>query len=93
MFSQVEAKTKLLITLSDGKPEDYDGYRGEYGIEDTRVALQEAQREGIHPFSITIDSEARDYLAHMYGAANYIVLDDVNKLPLKVADIYRHITS
>ena len=93
MFNSVEAKTKLLITLSDGKPEDYDGYRGEYGIEDTRMALQEAQREGIHPFCITIDSEARDYLPHMYGAANYVVLDEVNKLPLKVADIYRHITS
>jgi len=93
MFNDIEAKTKLLITLSDGKPEDYDGYRGDYGIEDTRMALLETQREGIHPFCITIDSEARDYLPHMYGAANYIVLDEVNKLPLKVADIYRHITS
>ena len=93
MFSDVEARTRLLITISDGKPEDYDGYRGQYGIEDTRMALFEARREGIHPFCITIDSEARDYLPHMYGAANYIVIDEVNKLPLKVADIYRHITS
>jgi nitric oxide reductase NorD protein len=92
-FNDIDAKTKLLITLSDGKPEDYDGYRGEYGIEDTRIALQEAQREGIHSFCITIDSEARDYLPHMYGAANYIVLDEVSKLPLKVSDIYRRITS
>lgn len=89
----IEARTKLLITLSDGKPEDYDGYRGEYGIEDTRMALLEARREGIHPFCITIDREARDYLQHMYGDASYVVLDDVGKLPLKVADIYRHITS
>ena len=93
MFRDVEAKTKLLITLSDGKPEDYDGYRGEYGIEDTRMALIEAKREGIHPFCITIDREARDYLQHMYGKTNYVVIDEVNKLPLKVADIYRHITS
>ncbi len=93
VFASVEARTKLLITLSDGKPEDYDGYRGDYGIEDTRMALFEAQCEGIHPFCITIDREARDYLQHMYGAANYVVVDDVNKLPLKVADIYRKITS
>ncbi|MCW8955324.1 MAG: nitric oxide reductase activation protein [Gammaproteobacteria bacterium] len=93
MFRGVEAKTKLLITLSDGKPEDYDGYRGEYGIEDTRMALIEARREGIHPFCITIDREARDYLQHMYGKANFVVIDEVNRLPLKVADIYRHITS
>ncbi|TNF32659.1 MAG: VWA domain-containing protein [Gammaproteobacteria bacterium] len=92
-FAEVEARTKLLITLSDGKPEDYDAYRGDYGIEDTRMALLEARREGIHPFCITIDREARDYLQHMYGPANYVLIDDVNKLPLKVADIYRHITS
>ncbi len=93
MFRDVEASTKLLITLSDGKPDDYDTYRGEYGVEDTRQALYEAHREGIHPFCITIDEKARDYLPHMYGAANYAVIDDVAKLPQKVSDIYRRITS
>ena len=93
MFEEVEAKTKILITLSDGKPEDYDGYRGEYGIEDTRVALLESRQQGVHPFCITIDKEGRDYLKTMYGNASYVVIDDVQQLPLKVADIYRHITS
>ncbi|MGB5637719.1 MAG: VWA domain-containing protein [Sedimenticolaceae bacterium] len=93
-LGQVEARTKLLVTLSDGKPDDYDlEYRGEYGIEDTRQALFEARREGIHAYCITIDREGQDYLPHMYGAANYTVLDDVAKLPVKVSDIYRKITS
>ena len=93
LLNEVDARTKLLIALSDGKPDDYDGYRGDYGIEDTRQALVEARRDGIHSFCITIDSEARDYLPHMYGAANYTVIDDVRKLPHKVADIYRRLTS
>ncbi len=94
LLTQVEARSKLLITLSDGKPDDYhDGYRGKYGIEDTRHALVEAKRAGIHPFCITIDTEGRDYLPHMYGAANYVVIDEVRKLPLKVADIYRKLTT
>ncbi len=93
LLNGVEARTKLLITLSDGKPDDYDGYRGEYGIEDTRQALLEAKRDGIHAFCITIDTDARDYLPHMYGAANYVLIDDVRKLPLKISDIYRHLTS
>jgi nitric oxide reductase NorD protein len=93
LLNQVEARTKLLITLSDGKPDDYDTYRGAYGIEDTRMALIEAKRSGIHPFCITIDSEARDYLPHMYGAVNYAVIDEVRKLPLKVSDIYRRLTT
>jgi nitric oxide reductase NorD protein len=93
LLNEVDARTKLLVTLSDGKPDDYDGYRGSYGIEDTRQALIEAKRDGIHPFCITIDTEARDYLPHMYGAVNYTVIDQVGKLPLKVSDIYRRLTS
>jgi len=93
LLNEVEARTRLLITLSDGKPDDYDTYRGAYGIEDTRMALIEARRSGIHPFCITIDTEARDYLPHMYGAVNYAVIDEVRKLPLKVSDIYRRLTT
>ena len=93
LFKDIDASTKLMITLSDGKPDDYDTYRGEYGVEDTRQALYEAHRDGIHSFCITIDEEARDYLPHMYGAANYAVIDEVAKLPLKVSDIYRRLTT
>lgn len=94
LLNQVEARTRVLVTLSDGRPDDYfDVYRGQYGVEDTRMALQEASRTGIHPFCITLDREARDYLPHMYGAARYIILDDVRQLPVKVTDIYRRITT
>ena len=94
LLGDIEARTKVLVTLSDGRPDDYfDAYRGAYGIEDTRMALLEAKRQGVRPFCITLAKEARDYLPHMYGAARYIILDDVRQLPLKVADIYRHITS
>jgi len=93
-LNAVEAKTRLLITLSDGKPEDYfDIYNTQYGIEDTRQALFEARRTGIHPFCITIDKHGKDYLPHMYGHANWVEIDEVKKLPLKVADIYRRLTT
>jgi len=88
----VEARTKLLIALSDGRPDDQDGYRGRYGIEDTRTALMEARCLGIHPYCITIDEEALDYLPHMYGRASFTVVDRIDKLPYKVSDIYRRIT-
>jgi nitric oxide reductase NorD protein len=93
LLNQVEAKTRILITLSDGRPEDYGEYRGKYGIEDTRMALLEAKQSGIHSFCITIDKQGLEYLPHMYGAANYAVIDEVEKLPLKVADIYRKLTT
>jgi len=93
LLSGVDARTKLLITLSDGKPDDYTDYRGAYGIEDTRQALFEARRDGIHPFCVTIDDEAAEYLPHMYGAANYVLVNDVRQLPAKLSDIYRRLTA
>lgn len=36
LLEEVESRTKILITLSDGKPDDFDGYCGQYGIEDAR---------------------------------------------------------
>ncbi len=93
LLLEVDAKTKVLITLSDGKPDDYDGYRGDYGIEDTRRALIEAKHAGIHPFCITIDIQAHSYLPHMYGQVNYTVVSDISKLPASVSNIYRKFTS
>jgi len=88
------ARHRLLVTLSDGRPDDYgDEYRGHYGVEDTRRALQEAHRAGVRSFCITIDRHGADYLAHMYGSARYAVLDDVRQLPLKLADIYQRLSS
>jgi nitric oxide reductase NorD protein len=93
LLNEVEAKTRILFTLSDGKPDDFiDGYRGVYGIEDTRQALAEARQSGVHPFCITIDETARDYLPRMYGPASWVLIDDVRKLPLKAADVYRRLT-
>ena len=92
-LAMVQAKTKLLILLSDGKPDDIDGYRGKYGIEDTRHSLFESRAFGILPYCITIDKEAKSYLPYMYGHTNFSIVSRVAELPFKMADIYRRITT
>ncbi len=93
LLGSVDSRVRLLITLSDGKPEDYDDYKGEYAIEDTRHALIEAKASGIHPFCITVDRHAQEYMSHMYGSVNFTVIDDVKKLPHRIPEIYRMLTS
>ena len=93
LLQQADARTRLLITLSDGRPYDYDNYRDEYAIEDTRMALYEARHRGIHPFCITIDEQARDYLPHMYGESSFTLINDVGKLPYRISEVYRGLTS
>ena len=34
---------RLILLLTDGKPNDMDHYEGRYGVEDTRMAVREAQ--------------------------------------------------
>jgi len=88
------ARHRLLVTLSDGRPDDFgDEYRGHYGIEDTRRALQEAHRRGVRSYCVTIDRHGADYLPRLYGPARYTVIDDAHKLPLKIADIYRRLAT
>jgi hypothetical protein len=85
-------KIKMLILLSDGRPEDKT-YDGEYGMEDTRMALREGQQQGIRPFCITVDNTAPEYLHRMYSHSNWVVFNDVAKLPLKITRIYRRLTT
>ncbi len=90
---EIQSNVRLLVVISDGKPEDYDDYKGQYAIEDTRKALLEARGCGVHSFCITIDKSAHDYLAHMFGRGNYIFVDEVLTLPAKMAEMYRLLTS
>jgi len=90
---ETQSKVRLLVVISDGKPEDYDDYKGQYAIEDTRKALLEARGCGIYPFCITIDKSAHEYLNHMFGKGNYIFIDNILSLPAKITEMYRLLTS
>lgn len=85
-------RQRLLLILTDGKPNDLDCYEGRYGIEDTRQAVLEARRAGVLPFCLTIDREAADYLPHLFGHQGYLMLRDPAQLPLRLPQLYRQLT-
>ena len=91
LHSQKSAN-KLLLILSDGKPNDVDRYDGRYGIEDTKKAITEAKKKGITPFCVTIDLEAKDYLTHLFGKNGFVVIRDIKKLPKVLPEIYMNLT-
>lgn len=75
------ARHRLLLLLSDGKPNDEDCYEGRYGVEDLRQAVIEARLQGINPFCLTIDRSASAYLARVFGAHHYALLREPARLP------------
>jgi nitric oxide reductase NorD protein len=83
---------KILLLLTDGKPNDLDLYEGRYGIEDTRMAVQEAHKAGITPFCVTIDDEASDYLPYIFGSNHFVVIRDPAQLPLQLPKLYLNLT-
>ena len=85
-------RRKLLLLVSDGKPNDLDRYEGRYGVEDTRQAVIEARRQGLLPFCITIDREAGSYLPYMFGAHGYTLIRQPQQLPLRLPQVYRQLT-
>ncbi len=88
-FEDVTSRRRLLLILSDGRPEDYDdGGDRRYLHEDTRMAVKEAVAKGVHPFCITVDTMANQYLPQIFGPGHYMVLDHINTLPKKLPEIY-----
>jgi len=87
-----EAKTRILILLSDGRPLD-DEYKDDYALEDTRKALREARQRHIDPFCVTIDREADAYLRRMYGDVQFAVIDRTESLPAKLPTVYHRLTA
>lgn len=88
-----EARTKLLIVLTDGRPYDHDYGDARYAREDVREALTEAKMSGITPFCITVDRESEAELKDLYGDVGYTIIDDVLSLPERMPNIYRRLTS
>jgi nitric oxide reductase NorD protein len=75
------AERRLLLLLSDGKPNDVGGYQGVYAVEDSRRALAEARASGVHPFCLTVDREETDYLPHLFGRTGYRLMRTPEQLP------------
>ena len=92
-LARQDARTKLMIVLSDGRPYDHDYGDSRYAREDTRMALRQARVEGITPFCITIDRESEDQLRDMYGEVGYTIIDDVLSLPERLPGIYSRLTT
>jgi nitric oxide reductase NorD protein len=92
-LAKQEARTRLLIVLSDGRPYDHDYGDARYAREDTREALRQAKNQGITPFCITIDRESEAELRDLYGEIGYTIIDDVLSLPERLPGIYRRLTT
>ena len=92
ILAEQPASRRLLLIITDGKPNDLDIYDSRYGIEDTRMAVHEARRLGLTPFCVTIDHEAGAYLPYLFGPAGFCVIRKPEELPSRLPLLYVQLT-
>jgi nitric oxide reductase NorD protein len=93
LLSKQPARHRLLLVLSDGKPNDVDEYEGAYGVEDVRKASIEARLAGIHVFCLAVDRRAPLYAARIFGARGFAVLDRPERLPRGLVELLRQLVT
>ncbi|WP_309496597.1 VWA domain-containing protein [Sulfurovum sp.] len=92
ILDKQQSANKLLLIISDGKPNDEDRYDGRYGIEDTKKAIEEVKKKGITPFCITVDLDSKEYLSYLFGRNGFAVVRDGQKLPKVIPEVYINLT-
>ncbi len=92
ILAEQKQKERLLLLITDGKPNDSDSYEGRYGVEDTRHAVLEARQRGLRPFCITVDQDAGSYLPHIFGRQGYILIRQPADLPRRLPLLYAQMT-
>jgi hypothetical protein len=96
-LENVDAKTKIIILLSDGEPFDISrgesAYKENTAEEDTRIAIQECKTKGIDFFCITVDPDPGKYLENIFSDSQYTIIDDASSLPGTLPVLYKRITT
>jgi nitric oxide reductase NorD protein len=95
-LARTTARSRHLILLSDGFPQDFDygddRRSNTYGIRDTLQALREIEKRGMQTFCITVDPAGHDYLGEMCPSSRYAVIENIGDLPTELVRIYRRLT-
>lgn len=91
-LSERPHRKRLLLVITDGKPNDLDHYEGRHGIEDSRMAVREARRKGQAVHGVVVDAKGQAWFSRIFGTEGYSVVPDASKLTSALPEIYRQIT-
>ena len=90
-LSKQKADKKLLLILTDGEPADIDVHDPKLLIKDAHKATTELDMDGIYTHCISLDPKADEYVSDIFGS-HYTVIDNVNRLPEKLPQLFLALT-
>ncbi|HUV99252.1 MAG TPA: nitric oxide reductase activation protein NorD [Gallionella sp.] len=83
---------RLLMVITDGEPADVDVRDPQYLRYDAKKAVEDAARNGISTFCMTLDPRADQYVSRIFGAKNFMIVDHIARLPEKLPLLYAGLT-
>lgn len=92
-LAQQARKRRLLLVITDGKPNDLDHYEGRHGIEDTAMAVREARGAGQSVFGVTIDRQSKSWFPRLFGRGGFHVIPHPDRLTTALPMIYRELVA
>ena len=93
LLAKEARKRRLLLVITDGKPNDLDHYEGRHGIEDSRMAILEARRAGHSVFGITVDRDGKSWFPRLFGQGAFSLIPNPEKLTQALPQIYRQLVT
>lgn len=91
LLTREARKRRLLLVITDGKPNDLDHYEGRHGIEDSRMAVLEARRAGHSVFGVTVDRDGKSWFPRLFGQGAFALIPDPDRLTQALPQIYRQL--
>ncbi|RCW80458.1 nitric oxide reductase activation protein NorD [Paracoccus lutimaris] len=90
-LAEQTAKRRLLLVITDGKPNDLDHYEGRHGIEDSARAVREARMKGQSVYGITVDRDAKSWFPRIFGQGGFSLIPHPDHLMAALPAIYRQL--
>ena len=91
-LAQQESRKRLVLLITDGEPADIDERDPQYLRQDARHAVDELATQGIHTYCLTLDPQADDYVARIFGPNNYSIVDNIERLPERLPRVFSALT-
>lgn len=79
------AEKRILLLVTDGEPSDIDIADRDYLVEDARHAVHALNTRGVTVFCLTLDKGAGTYVKKIFGARNFLIVDNALTLPAQLA--------
>ena len=91
-LAQESAQKRMVLLVTDGEPADIDERDPQYLRHDARKAVEELAAQGIYTYCLTLDPGADRYVARIFGENSYSIVDNVERLPERLPNVFAALT-